>query len=126
MKNREKKFGILLSIVFAVFGVYYSSRQHVIFSVVFIELGLVFLILAFKEPATLKRPVIFWLKFGEVIQKITTPFVLAILFVTVFIPIGLLMKILKKDSMNLKFEKNLQSYWKTESENLQSSFQTQF
>ena len=48
--------------------------------------------------------------FGELLGKIISPIVLAVIFFTVVTPIGIIMKILKKDLLNLKYNKN-KSYW---------------
>ncbi len=126
MYSNEKKFGLMMSAAFGGIAVYYTFHLNLRFSIISICFCSFLLILTFKAPRALKGPVHLWLKFGEFIQKITTPIVLSLLFVSVFIPIGFLRKILTKENMNLKFEKNAQTYWKTEPENPQSSFRTQF
>ncbi len=126
MKNDEKKFGFMLAVIVGGFSVFHYISNNFIFSTILICLSFIFLFLAFKSPFIFKQPVILWLKFGESMQKIMTPIVLSILFGAIFIPVGFLLKIFKKDSLNLKFEKNTVSYWKTEVKNPQSSFRTQF
>jgi len=51
-----------------------------------------------------------WFKFGILLGKIISPFVMGIIFFFVVTPIGLLMKVFNKDLLNLKFNKN-KSYW---------------
>jgi len=51
-----------------------------------------------------------WFKFGLFLGKIISPFVMGIIFFLVVTPIGLLMRIIKKDLLNLRFNKN-KSYW---------------
>ena len=51
-----------------------------------------------------------WFKFGIFIGKIISPIIMGIIFFLVVTPIAFLMKILKKDLLNLKFNKN-KSYW---------------
>ena len=51
-----------------------------------------------------------WFKFGIFLGKIISPVVMGIIFFLVVTPIAFLMKILKKDLLNLKFNKN-KSYW---------------
>ena len=51
-----------------------------------------------------------WIKFGLLLGKIVSPIVMGIIFFGVVTPIAILMKILRKDLLNLKFNKN-QSYW---------------
>ena len=51
-----------------------------------------------------------WFKFGILLGRIISPFIMAIIFFFVVTPIGLLMKILGKDLLNLKYN-NHKTYW---------------
>ena len=51
-----------------------------------------------------------WFKFGLLLGRIVSPLVMVIIFFLVVTPIGLLMRILNKDLLNLKFNKS-KSYW---------------
>ena len=51
-----------------------------------------------------------WFKFGILLGKIVSPVVMAFVFFGVVTPIALIMKIFKKDLLNIKKNKNL-SYW---------------
>jgi large-conductance mechanosensitive channel len=51
-----------------------------------------------------------WFKFGIFLGKLISPVVMGIIFFLVVTPIAFLMRILKKDLLNLKFNKN-SSYW---------------
>ena len=53
---------------------------------------------------------ILWFKFGLFLGKIVSPIVMGIIFFIVVTPIGFLMRILKKDLLNLKFN-NKDTYW---------------
>jgi hypothetical protein len=49
-------------------------------------------------------------KFGILLGKIISPLVMGFIFFVVVTPIGLLMRMLQKDLLNLKFNNN-KSYW---------------
>jgi large-conductance mechanosensitive channel len=51
-----------------------------------------------------------WFKFGIFLGKIISPIIMGIIFFLVVTPIGLIMRILGKDLLNLKFN-NKKSYW---------------
>ena len=51
-----------------------------------------------------------WFKFGIILGKIVSPFVMGIIFFLVVTPIGLIMRLFGKDLLNLKFNGN-KSYW---------------
>jgi hypothetical protein len=51
-----------------------------------------------------------WFKFGLLLGKVVSPFIMGAIFFFVVTPIGILMKIFRKDLLNLKFNTN-NSYW---------------
>ena len=51
-----------------------------------------------------------WFKFGLLLGKIISPVVMGIVFFLVVTPIALFMRLLKKDLLNLKFNKK-NTYW---------------
>ena len=61
-------------------------------------------------PKTL-APVYFgWMKFGNIMSSITTPIIMGIMFYGVFLPMGILLKILGKDPMRRKRDQTVSSY----------------
>tara|TARA_Y100000992_G_scaffold301789_1_gene273636 strand:- start:17 stop:211 length:195 start_codon:yes stop_codon:yes gene_type:complete len=50
------------------------------------------------------------MKFGIFLGKIVSPLLMAIIFFLVVTPIGLIMRLLGKDLINLKYNKS-KSYW---------------
>ena len=116
MKNTEKitlpsnkSFGLVFFIVFLIISLYplingQSIRLwSLIISLIFLVLGL----LNSKFLAPLNKV---WFKFGLILGKIISPIVMGIIFFLVVTPIGLIMRILGKDLLNLKYNKN-KSYW---------------
>jgi hypothetical protein len=66
--------------------------------------------LALAVPSSLKwlyRP---WMKFADVAQWVNSRIILFILYYLIILPIGLLRRLLRKDSMQRKFDSKLQSY----------------
>ena len=51
-----------------------------------------------------------WFKLGIILGKIISPIIMGIIFFFVVTPIGYLMRLFKKDVLNLKFNDN-KSYW---------------
>ena len=51
-----------------------------------------------------------WFKFGLFLGKIISPLIMGVIFFLVVTPIGLIMRVFKKDLLNLKFNNN-SSYW---------------
>ena len=51
-----------------------------------------------------------WFKFGILLGKIVSPIVMSVIFFLVVTPIGIFMKIIGKDLLNLKFN-DKETYW---------------
>ena len=107
--SSNRSFGIVFFIVFLLIGTYpLLNNDHVriwslIISIVFLILGLLNSKILFPLNKT-------WFKFGILIGKIISPLIMGLIFFVVVTPIGLLMRLLNKDLLKLKFNKN-KSYW---------------
>ena len=76
----------------------------------FLIISIAFLVLGLLNSKILTPLNKTWFKFGLFLGKIISPFVMSVIFFLVVTPIGFLMRILKKDLLNLRFNKN-KSYW---------------
>ena len=105
----NKSFGIVFFIAFLLIAIYplINDGELRIWSLI---LSLVFLILVLLNSKILYPLNKIWFKFGLLLGRIVSPLVMAIIFFLVVTPIGLLMRILNKDLLNLKFNKS-KSYW---------------
>jgi len=106
----ERSFGIVFAAVFAVVGVWPLISGD---GVRWWALGVaaVFLSLAFIRPAVLAPLNKAWMKFGEILHKIVSPVIMGLLFYLTVTPVGLVMRIFKKDPLGLDFDKAATSYW---------------
>ena len=105
----NKSFGIVFFVVFLLIGLYPLINADGI-RVWSIIISLVFLILGLTNSKILNPLNKLWFKFGILLGKIISPLVMGIIFFLVVTPIGILMKLLKKDLLNLKFNKK-ETYW---------------
>ena len=111
MKNQSsiRSFGIVFFIVFLLIALYplsYSEEIRV-WSVI---ISLIFLVLGLLNSKILTPLNKLWFKFGILLSKIISPLIMGIIFFLVVTPIGLLMRLLGKDVLNLKYNNN-RSYW---------------
>ncbi len=51
-----------------------------------------------------------WMKFGHIMGKINTTIILTVVFYVMFTPVSLIMKIIDRDVLHRKFDKNTDSY----------------
>ena len=116
-KKNNITFGILFFIFFLIIGLYPLKSIGVIriWSVI---LSLVFLIITIIRPNLFTFLNRSWIQFGIFLGKIISPIVMGLVFFFVVTPIGILVKILKKDVMGLK--RGASSYWINREDKLQS------
>jgi hypothetical protein len=110
-------FGILFFILFLIIGLYPLKSEGLIriWSVV---LSLVFLIITIIRPNLFTFINKLWIQFGILLGKIISPIVMGLVFFIVVTPIGILIRIFKKDVMGLK--RGASSYWISREYKLQS------
>ena len=87
-------------------------------------LSFIFLILGLLNSKLLEPLNKIWFKFGLILGKLVAPIVMGIIFFFVVTPTGLIMKILRKDLLNLK-KNNSTTYW-IKKDNSNSNFKNQF
>ena len=110
-------FGILFFILFLVIGLYPLKSEGLIriWSVV---LSLIFLIITIIRPNLFTFINKLWIQFGILLGKIISPVVMGLVFFFVVTPIGILVRIFKKDVMGLKRGAN--TYWINREDKVQS------
>ncbi len=107
--NSNRSFGIVFFIVFLLITLYpltYSEEVKVWSAII----SFIFLVLGLFNSKILTPLNKLWFKFGLFLGKIISPIIMGIIFFLVVTPIGLLMKLLGKDLINLKYNNN-KSYW---------------
>jgi hypothetical protein len=105
-----KSFGIVFSILFLIVALYpliYS--QDFRFSLLIVST--ILLLLAFVAPNTLAIPNKLWYKFGMLLGSIVAPIVIALVYFLTVVPTGLIMRLLGKDLLKPRLDKNTKSYW---------------
>ena len=121
--SSNRSFGIVFFIVFILIALYpLLNGQEIrlwalIISAVFLILGL----LKSKLLTPLKK---LWFRFGIFLGKIISPIIMGFIFFLVVTPIGLIMRLLGKDVLNLKYNKE-RSYW-IEKDGPKSKMKNQF
>ena len=121
--SSNKSFGIVFSVFFALLVLYYFFNYGQL-KYIFIILSIIFFYLGITKSKLLKPLNIIWFKFGILLGKIISPIIMGVIFFVVITPISLIMKILKKDILNLKY-KNDNTYW-IKKEGPQSKMKDQF
>ena len=107
--SSNRSFGIVFFIVFLLFALYPLTHGGEI-KVWLLIISLIFLVLGLLNSKILSPLNKIWFKFGILLGKVIAPLIMGIIFFLVVTPIGYLMRLLGKDLLNLKYNKD-KSYW---------------
>ena len=116
-KKNNITFGILFFIFFLIIG-FFPLISVGIIRIWSVVLSLVFLIITIIRPNLFTFLNKLWIQLGILLGKIISPIVMGLVFFFVVTPIGMFVRILKKDVMGLK--RGASSYWITREDKIQS------
>lgn len=123
-----RRFGIIMAVAFGVIGglLLWRGREHYFW---FLILSGAFLLLGIAVPNLLRPAYKTWMTLAGIMGWFMTRIILIVLFYLVVTPIGLLMRLLGKDFLELKLDRSSAvSYWipregpKPEAENYSNQF----
>ena len=119
----NRSFGIVFFVIFLIIAIYPLLNDNSIrlWSLI---IGIIFLILGIINSKVLTPLNILWMKFGLLLGKIVSPIVMGFVFFGVVTPISIIMKLLRKDLLNLKRNKK-ETYW-LKKEEIKSNMKNQF
>jgi len=108
--SSDRSFGLVFFGFFLIVAMLpLAQGQHVRLWAIGVGLG--FGGIAVLAPAILAPLNRLWTKFGELLHRFISPITLGVLFFGVVTPTALLLRILRKDPLRLKFDSNALTYW---------------
>ncbi len=107
--NELRSFGLLVGVAFLAIGLWPLLRQADVRTWAII-LSTVLILPALLRPAWLKFPHAVWLKIGAALGWFNTRLILGILYIVAIVPIALVLRLAGKTPLQLKFDKNAESY----------------
>ena len=107
--SSNRSFGVVFFIVFLLIALYpvINKEEIRVWSLI---VSLIFLVLGLLNSKILNPLNQIWFKFGVFLGRIISPFIMAIIFFFVVTPIGLIMRALRKDILNLRYNTK-KTYW---------------
>ena len=105
----NRSFGIVFFVVFLLIATY-PLLNHGDIRLWSLLLSFIFLILGLVNSKILTPLNKLWFRFGIFLGKIISPLIMGLIFFVVVTPIGLIMRLLKKDILALKYSEQ-KSYW---------------
>ena len=109
--SSNRSFGIVFFIVFLIIAFWNFRGDFSQINSLPFYISLVFLFLGSINSKLLTPLNKLWFKFGMLLGAVIAPLVMMLVFFIVVTPIGLIMKLIGKDLLNNKINKNMKSYW---------------
>ena len=109
-RRELRKFGITVGIVLGLLGVLFFWRGRDYYSY-FLVLSAALLLLGLVVPILLKPIHKVWMTSALLLGWLMTRVILSVLFYLVVTPIGLFARFFGKRFLDLKFNRNANSYW---------------
>ena len=107
--SSNRSFGVVFFVVFLLIALYPVINNEEIRAWSLI-VSLIFLVLGLLDSKILNPLNQIWFKFGVFLGRIISPLIMAIIFFFVVTPIGLVMRTLRKDILNLRYNTK-KTYW---------------
>ena len=108
--REARKFGLTIGIFLLVIAGLLFWKQRPSFST-FACAGAGFVLLGLLVPLLLKPVFKVWMSFAVVMGFVMTRVILTVLFFAMFVPVSLAAKLLGKDLLEERWDKNAETYW---------------
>ena len=107
--SSNRSFGLVFFVVFLLVGIWplFGEQSLRIWS---LAVSLIFLVLGILNSKLLTPLNLVWTKFGELLGKIISPIVMGIVYFAIITPMGIFMRLIRKDLLKTKLTNN-NSYW---------------
>jgi hypothetical protein len=109
-QSSNRSFGLLFVAVFglvAAYGAWQRAGSWLWWAAAAGILAIVTLLI----PGVLEPLNRLWMRLALALSKVVTPVVMAVIFFGTVLPTGLIMRLLRKDPLRLKWDPNARSYW---------------
>ncbi len=110
LKTSDRTFGIVFAVVFLIVALAPLLRKHSL-KISFLILSFAFISTSLVWPKALLPLNKLWETLGKILEKITNPLIMGVLFYLVITPIGLILRLRKKDVLSLRLKSEETSYW---------------
>lgn len=108
--SSDRSFGITFAVVALILaGIWYwHDRPAWIYA---LGIAVLFAVLALAAPRVLAPLNRIWLKFGLLLHHVVNPLVMGLLFYGCITPMALVIRLMGKDMLRLKFDRQAPTYW---------------
>jgi hypothetical protein len=108
--SSDRAFGLVFTVVFAVIAVFPLLKGGSPAWWALLVSG-AFLLPSVIRPSLLRPLNRLWTRFGLLLHKVTNPVIMLFLYIVAIIPVGLILRAVGKDVLNIKRDSEAKSYW---------------
>lgn len=108
--SSNRSFGIVFFVIFFVLAFWSFSGSFDEIKLLPLCIATIFLVLGLINSNLLTPLNIIWIKFGNLLGKIVAPIVMGAIYFVIITPLGLILRLFKKDLLQMHFSKK-NSYW---------------
>ncbi len=108
--SSDRSFGLIFTVFWGIVAVAPLRRGGSIRTWA-VVLAAAFLVCVMVRPTVLGPLNRLWQGFARSLQRVTNPIVMAILFFSTIVPFGLIMRLMNRDVLRLRWERASRSYW---------------
>lgn len=106
----DRSFGILLAFILLGIGIW--GELSGLPGARYFLIGFIFVFtIALIQPSILAPLSWAWMKLGLLLGRVGNPILLGLVFFLIVVPMGVVRSLLSKDTLYLKFQSDLESYW---------------
>ena len=104
----NRAFGLLFVLIFLMI---FFFLNNISLKFLFLSISLFTLIISIFFVNLLSKPKKYWIKFGYFLGKIISPIIIILIYLVVVFPTNIVLKIFRKDILNVKMNYQQKSYW---------------
>ena len=122
--SSNRSFGLVFFIVFLIVALF-PLLNHTEIYLWSLVISLIFLFLGLLNSSILTPLNTLWLRFGLLLGKFISPLIMGIIYFVVVFPTFLVLKIFKKNYLNIRYDNKIKTYW-INIDNQHNSMEDQF
>lgn len=103
-------FAFIWAAIFMIIGIYPIVHNNGI-KMWAVEIAVIIVAIGVIKPTFLSKIYLLWIKLGEFIGNIVSHIIMLVLYLCLFTPVSIILKLLGKDLLNKKIDKSKSSYW---------------
>lgn len=109
--SSDRSFGLVFFVFFVALGLWPLRHGHAVRWLA-VAVGGAFLVIALLRPALLGSLNRLWAGLAKLLNRVTQPVVMFVLFYLVFAPFAWLLRIFRKDALGIQYDAGATTYWR--------------